>query len=574
VDSNSSGVSAGSAGQSTATSPGSSATGAGTGSSNVGVGGTGEGAGTGSFQPEVGSATSGSSVSGSIPIPPPQPAPEPTQQPAADTSSSVTGNYNVIPLGPNSDVNLKRRETINVNLIWGVQPEETGENIWKVERNPQTKSSEAADGEISASTVDLAEPSVQEFLLETVRMARNDEKLYVQPDKLTWIEMLRDYAVDAGVGFPIPKDLFIGHMQLLKAKNKDFAEIVQNEVGTTSPGLAGDFTFASITIKADAVESETQSLSETVYRQWTRFAQKVNEQSPSSVPAVVAQSRIFLDAYRVDATIESTVTTWFVANGLCLLVILIFTQNVALSLMVMATIILIFFCLGGLLFAVFFIPFGPVEALGVSIFIGLSANYSLHVVHAYHHSKSDDRKDKVKEAMFAVGSPIVASALSTIGASAFLFGCRTWVFVELGILICSITTMALLYSMSFLFAWLAVSGPRPVEKHGRRLHRWDLQALWCWRLPGESNQNLDADGATASEVELSQAKSSRAMSPRGSNMSLTLMMADDELSGQESKNDNSDDESAYSIEVEEDEEDNDDDDMFIIVDNDDYVAAN
>ena len=91
---------------------------------------------------------------------------------------------------------------------------------------------------------------------------------------------------------------------------------------------------------------------------------------------VVAQSSIFLDAYRVEATIDSTLVTWFVANGLCLLVILVFIQNLALSVMVMVTIILILFCLEGLLFAVYRIPFGPVEALGVSIFIGLSANYS------------------------------------------------------------------------------------------------------------------------------------------------------------------------------------------------------
>ena len=83
---------------------------------------------------------------------------------------------------------------------------------------------------------------------------------------------------------------------------------------------------------------------------------------------------------------------------------------------------LIFLCLGGLLFFIFNLPFGPVEALGVSIFIGLSANYSLHVVHAFHTSNKNDRQKKVEDAIFSVGSPIVASALSTIGGSIFLFG--------------------------------------------------------------------------------------------------------------------------------------------------------
>jgi hypothetical protein len=68
-----------------------------------------------------------------------------------------------------------------------------------------------------------------------------------------------------------------------------------------------------------------------------------------------------------------------------------------------------------------------------------------------------------------------------MGACAFLFACRTWVFIELGILICSITFMALLYTMLFLFSWLNIAGPLPLDPHSisNNLHRWDLKVL-CW----------------------------------------------------------------------------------------------
>ena len=67
-----------------------------------------------------------------------------------------------------------------------------------------------------------------------------------------------------------------------------------------------------------------------------------------------------------------------------------------------------------------------------------------------------------------------------MGASAFLFGCRTWVFIELGLLICSITAMALLYTMTFLLAWLACAGPVPIfENDENNVHQWDLKALCC-----------------------------------------------------------------------------------------------
>jgi len=340
------------------------------------------------------------------------------------------------------------------------------------------------NGNSSLSPINLAEPRTQEWLLEVAEMAKSNPRLFVRQDKPTWIERLRDFATYAGVEFPIPERLFTTYIELFKSKDRSFADSIQNAIGTNAPGLAGDFTFASITMMVDAVRVENaahnMSMSETIYKDWTEFAVEVNELSPPEIPHVVAQSSIFLDAYRVEATIDSTLMTWFVANGLCLLVILFFIQNVALSFMVMSTIILIFFCLGGLLFAVYGVPFGPVEALGVSIFIGLSANYSLHVAHAYRHSKSRNREEKIKDAIFAVGSPIVASALSTIGASAFLFGCRTWVFIELGLLICSITAMALLYTMTFLSAWLASAGPIPIDQNGQKhSHQWDLKVLCC-----------------------------------------------------------------------------------------------
>merc|ERR1712232_1436520 len=76
------------------------------------------------------------------------------------------------------------------------------------------------------------------------------------------------------------------------------------------------------------------------------------------------------------------------------------------------------------------------------------------------------------------GSPICASALSTLGGTAFLFGCRTSALVELGILIFCVTGMALLYSMGFLLSWLLMIGPLPYETgkgattHG--LHQCDI----------------------------------------------------------------------------------------------------
>jgi len=136
----------------------------------------------------------------------------------------------------------------------------------------------------------------------------------------------------------------------------------------------------------------------------------------------------------------------------------------------------------GIMFVIFKFPFGPVEMLGTTVFIGLSINYVLHTIHAYQYSESKTRKEKVRDAMLAVGSPITGAAVSTFGACAFLLGCRVYLFRELGIMLCSIILMSYLYSIFFIPSVLSSIGPLPYAGEGN-LHQYDIIALLtlAWR---------------------------------------------------------------------------------------------
>ena len=153
----------------------------------------------------------------------------------------------------------------------------------------------------------------------------------------------------------------------------------------------------------------------------------------------------------------------------------------------------------------YFTSFGPVESLGVSIFVGLSSNYLLHIAHAYHTSKIKERSIKIQRAVFVVGSPILWSSLSTIIGSAFLFACRTWLLTELGILICTVIALSLIFSMGFLLALLSAIGPLPIssKQQDNNIHTWDLMNLFllpCWK---KYIWKDDAEQQNNSSVELS-----------------------------------------------------------------------
>lgn len=182
--------------------------------------------------------------------------------------------------------------------------------------------------------------------------------------------------------------------------------------------------------------------------------------------------------------------------------ILFFTGNLLLTLFVMLSLLLILLAFAGFVFFALQIEFGPVESLGVSIFVGLSANYLLHIAHSYHKSNIKERIVKIQRAVFITGSPILWSALSTIGGSAFLFACRTWLLTELGILICTIIGLSLICSVGFLLALVAFIGPLPIASDGGKhhnLHSYDLMAVFLCCLCKRAQQAEDGLAMTPIE---------------------------------------------------------------------------
>lgn len=361
-----------------------------------------------------------------------------------------------------------------------MMPVRHNSNILVIRENSNEVENEALSNTLNDNYVDASDPRVQEWLLNIVTLARQDAKLRVHP-QLVWIEMLRNFAIQSGFDFPIPKESFTGVIEMLKAQSSSFLTLVGPEIATKKPGIAGEFLFTSVSVLAEVPLSDDFT-SEVALNQWRNFTRSINDMLPEDLPPVHGESSVFVDTLEMTAIVDSTLSSYFFANGLVMVVILLFTGNVVLMLMIMASLVLILLCFAGLIFFVFQIEFGPVESLGVSIFVGLTANYLLHIAHSYHSSNIKERSVKIQHAVFVTGSPIAWSAISTIGGSCFLFACRTWLLTKLGILICTVIALSLIFSIFFLLAFLALVGPLPVASADNReqsnLHSWDLMMIY------------------------------------------------------------------------------------------------
>ena len=63
------------------------------------------------------------------------------------------------------------------------------------------------------------------------------------------------------------------------------------------------------------------------------------------------------------------------------------------------------------------------EAVSITILVGLSCDFSLHLAEAYSHSSFHGRGNRGKDAVARVGSPIFAAGVTTFLAVIPMLGC-------------------------------------------------------------------------------------------------------------------------------------------------------
>jgi len=116
--------------------------------------------------------------------------------------------------------------------------------------------------------------------------------------------------------------------------------------------------------------------------------------------------------------VRSTIFAWAISNASAFVVILLFTRSLYIACMTTLCIFCIIVCLAFFMIYVMQWPFGAMEALSITIFVGLACDYCLHVAHAFMHSGGGSGKLKAREALTKVGKSVFGAALTTVGSSA------------------------------------------------------------------------------------------------------------------------------------------------------------
>lgn len=296
-------------------------------------------------------------------------------------------------------------------------------------------------------------PASQIFLRDLCDKLLNNSDLSIRPFEEGTRCLFWEFA-EAQPEFPvIGQSAFYNALISFLSSNRGY----QYDVGFA--GSSNNLTFVSVRALTRIPNNLGPSAMEEVYLHWKNAMDKLNAEAPVAVGSGYATADPWPQMAVENHFIESTKEAIIISLVICFTALAIFTENLYLA--IYTTIFLMlecFFMLG--VFGALRWSLGAVEAVSLSIIIGLSVDYFLHTAHWYSRTFAKTRKKKTLEMLSKIGFSILSAAAVAILACGVLDFCYLHVFARVGSIISATILAAVCLSLISLTALLFIIGPQ------------------------------------------------------------------------------------------------------------------
>ncbi|KAA0150070.1 hypothetical protein FNF29_05510 [Cafeteria roenbergensis] len=339
---------------------------------------------------------------------------------------------------------------------------------------------------------DLADPAAQAYMIRLCEWIEEqpDLVLYKDPPDC-WMRRFRDWlgsaSGPAGVAFPVTNrtrfpELLVTWARQHGGRNFFGVSTVSNQVVWARMLLRSTIDWQS----AGFVISQQE------FPKWQAVVEHVKATAPSTLGSNPVQaSDVWLRAFVEEEFVTGTALACAISVGAAFLTTLCFVQSIALAMFTAVAVgailvtLLAFIVLSGS-------SLGVIEAIAVVCLVGLSIDAALHFAHGYIHAPvwlveaADERAGlepgeepgsrlpdwaeavarlgprgaRASFAMQRMGWPIVSSAITTAGASAFLLLTTIEILRVFGVILVFTLACSLVITIVGLSALLSVAGPR------------------------------------------------------------------------------------------------------------------
>jgi len=299
---------------------------------------------------------------------------------------------------------------------------------------------------------DFYGPDFLEGLYLIVQRARNSSVLEMRDDHISWIEELQGLYPD---DFPFNSDISYAY---LDSFFRSYDGSYGGDLGTDGTNFDGNVLWTRVRLRTNRLTTASATDLEPLWEEWKNFVDQQNGQLHGDLQFLMiasAWTRVYLEL----SIVSSTLTSLALSVGITLVSMIIFTGNLLIALYTIITTTLTLCTLFGFTFSILQWEFGPIEAIGMVAFVGVSVDYILHLGHCYCHSEQTNRREIVTNTLGNVGFVVVGGAVTTAGASCFLWACEIYFFVQLGILLFANTVICCFFSLFFMASLLIIGGP-------------------------------------------------------------------------------------------------------------------
>jgi len=223
-------------------------------------------------------------------------------------------------------------------------------------------------------------------------------------------------------------------------------------------------TYIQFNFKSSSVYVDMPSFAaENEFKKWEQLVQEINSQLPETVNKCFQISDVWVRVFTEIVAVQGVEKGLIVSSLVALIGLIIFTGNIIVSLIaaivLSANIIymLAFYQLIGW-------SLGAIEAISITILVGLSVDYLFHVADAYcgaetHHGQLLNRYERVRQALTEMGVSVISGAMTTIGSGIMLTFCTIQIFSKFGIIISLTLGLSIMFALFLFPAILSVVGP-------------------------------------------------------------------------------------------------------------------
>jgi len=243
-------------------------------------------------------------------------------------------------------------------------------------------------------------------------------------------------------------------------KENGFGYIVTDERMLTGykTNAAGDsLTLAFVSFNATFRQENTVAQANDWYAQWDTYMKNA---APSIGGFHTAELWLFMVTQNemVKAATMGVVLSLFMA----FIVLIVATRNWWVSLLGLANLMGISCVFLGIVPLIGW-SLGENECIFLIAVVGLSVDYSVHLLHVYNSSAEKERLGRARDALSEMGISVTNSAITTLLASVILFNCGFYFFIQFGAFIFLVITFSIVMSISFLIPLLMVAGPQGAQ---------------------------------------------------------------------------------------------------------------